>query len=90
MIPIQDTVRGRNPPLAVYTLVGLNVLVFAFELTLPHQELERLLYLLGIVPRLHSSAVGHVGRPPGRRLLAVPDQHVPRDVRGDTDRAGGG
>ena len=43
MIPIQDTVRGRNPPLAVYTLVGLNVLVFAFELTLPHQELERLL-----------------------------------------------
>jgi membrane associated rhomboid family serine protease len=50
MIPIQDTVRGRNPPLAVYTLVGLNVLVFAFELTLPDQELERLLYLLGIVP----------------------------------------
>jgi membrane associated rhomboid family serine protease len=50
MIPIQDTVRGRNPPLAVYTLVGLNVLVFAFELTLPNQELERLLYLLGIVP----------------------------------------
>jgi membrane associated rhomboid family serine protease len=50
MIPIQDTVRGRNPPLAVYTLVGLNVLVFGFELTLPHRELERLLFLLGIVP----------------------------------------
>jgi membrane associated rhomboid family serine protease len=54
MIPIRDTVRGRNPPLAVYTLVGLNVLVFALELTLPHEELGKLFYLLGIVPARYS------------------------------------
>ena len=50
MIPIQDTVRSRNPPQAVYALIGLNVLVFALELTLPLEDLDRLFYLLGIVP----------------------------------------
>ena len=38
MIPIQDTVRSRNPPQAVYALIGLNVLVFALELTLPPER----------------------------------------------------
>jgi membrane associated rhomboid family serine protease len=50
MIPIQDTIHSRNPPLAVYALIGLNVLVFAFELTLPHGDLDQLFYILGIVP----------------------------------------
>jgi rhomboid family protein len=50
MIPIQDTVPGRNPPVAVYGLIGLNVFVFALELTLPHEDLERAFYLFGIVP----------------------------------------
>jgi membrane associated rhomboid family serine protease len=50
MIPIQDTIRGRNPPLAVYTLIAVNVAVFGLELSLPHEDLERLFYLFGIVP----------------------------------------
>jgi membrane associated rhomboid family serine protease len=50
MIPIQDTVPTRNPPLAVYALIALNLLVFAFELSLPEEEIDRLFYLLGIVP----------------------------------------
>ncbi len=50
MIPIEDTVSGRNAPLAVSAIIGLNVLVFAFELRLPQEDLERLFYLLGIVP----------------------------------------
>jgi membrane associated rhomboid family serine protease len=54
MIPIQDTVRSRNPPLAVYALIALNLLVFALELSLPHEGLDRLFYLLGIVPARYS------------------------------------
>ncbi len=50
MIPIHDTVPRRNPPLAVYTLIAINVLIFGIELSLPDKELERLFYLLGIVP----------------------------------------
>ena len=41
------------------------------------EDLDRLFYLLGIVPALHAPGVGRPGRIPGRRLLAVPDQHVP-------------
>jgi rhomboid family protein len=54
MIPIQDTVHSRNPPLAVYALIALNLLVFALELSLPHEALDRLFYLLGIVPARYS------------------------------------
>ncbi|MGC8642148.1 MAG: rhomboid family intramembrane serine protease [Isosphaeraceae bacterium] len=50
MIPVEDTVPGRNPPLAVYAITALNVLVFALELRLPQGDLERLFYLFGIVP----------------------------------------
>ena len=50
MIPIQDTIPARNPPLAVYALIGLNVLVFAFELSLSQGHLERLFYVFGVVP----------------------------------------
>ena len=65
MIPIQDTVRSRNPPLAVYALIGLNFLVFAIELTLTHEDLDRLCYLLGIVPAryAHPEWASQVGFP---------------------------
>ena len=65
MIPIQDTVRSRNPPQAVYALIGLNVLVFGLELTLPHEDLDRLFYLLGIVPAryAHPEWASRVGFP---------------------------
>ena len=62
---MQDTIRSRNPPLAVYALIGLNVLVFAFELTLPHGDLDRLFYILGIVPvrYTHPQWAAQVGFP---------------------------
>ena len=61
MIPIQDTVPSRNPPLAVYALIGLNVLAFAFELTLPEEDRDRLFYLLGIVPARYATRDGPRG-----------------------------
>ncbi len=54
MIPIHDTVPVRNPPLAVYALIGLNVLAFAIEMAMPEGDLERLFYVLGIVPARYS------------------------------------
>jgi membrane associated rhomboid family serine protease len=50
MIPIQDTVPSRNPPLAVYAIIALNLLAFALELSLPQLDRERLFYLFGVVP----------------------------------------
>ena len=50
MLPIQDTIPRRNPPVATYVLLLINSLVFLFELTLPPAMLERLFYLFGMVP----------------------------------------
>ncbi len=65
MIPIQDTVRGRHPPLAMYAILGLNVLVFAMELRLRPEDLEELFYLFGIVPAryAHPAWAERVGFP---------------------------
>lgn len=50
MIPIRDTIPTHTTPWVTWTLIGLNVLCFAFQLGLSEQELERLFYLLGVVP----------------------------------------
>jgi rhomboid family protein len=65
MIPIQDTIRSRNPPFAVYALIGVNVLVFALELSLSRGNLDQLFYLLGIVPAryTHPAWAERVGFP---------------------------
>ena len=50
MIPIQDTIPRRNPPVATYILILINSLVFMFEVTLPPPMREQLFHLLGVVP----------------------------------------
>ena len=50
MFPIRDTVPRHNPPIATWTLILVNALVFLLELSLPSDALARLFYLLGIVP----------------------------------------
>ena len=50
MIPIQDTIPRRNPPVATYILILINSLVFMFEVTLPPPMREQLFYLFGVVP----------------------------------------
>jgi membrane associated rhomboid family serine protease len=50
MIPLQDTVQTRGTPLATWAIILVNGLVFLYELSLPPQELERLVALLGMIP----------------------------------------
>src|SRR5262245_56022323 len=50
MLPIQDTIPRRTPPVATYILILINGLVFMFELTLSPAMLESLFYLFGMVP----------------------------------------
>ncbi len=46
-----DQVRGGHYPWFAYGFIVLNVLVFAFQLTLPEQALEAFFYRFGVVPR---------------------------------------
>src|SRR5881398_4088158 len=50
MFPIKDSVPSRSTPIATRALILVNVVVFFFELGLPHQTVEQLFYLFGLVP----------------------------------------
>src|SRR6267143_6454468 len=50
MLPIGDTIPGRNPPIAVWVLILANSLVFVIELAMPPPVREQFFYLFGIVP----------------------------------------
>ncbi|MCU1337995.1 MAG: rhomboid family serine protease [Bryobacterales bacterium] len=50
MIPIQDTIPRRNPPIATWAIIFVNILVFVFELTLPADTLQQFFYWFGLVP----------------------------------------
>ena len=50
MIPIQDTIPRRSPPIATWIIIFLNVAVFFFELALPPDTLKQFFYFFGLVP----------------------------------------
>ncbi len=50
MIPLQDTIPSRQFPLVNWLIIGLNAIVFFFELSLPEYKLELLLRTFGLVP----------------------------------------
>ena len=82
MIPLYDTLHSRRFPLVNWLLIGLNVLVFLYEMTLSPAALERLTRTWGLVPAqlmahpastLDHDLHCHV---PARRLVPHPEQHV--------------
>ena len=50
MIPLYDTLRSRRFPLVNWLLIGLNVLVFLYELSLSPTALDRFTRVWGLVP----------------------------------------
>ncbi len=54
MIPIADTTRRNRTPVLTWALVLANVLIFAFEVTLPEAELAQTLRLFGVVPERYA------------------------------------
>ncbi|HLQ22506.1 MAG TPA: rhomboid family intramembrane serine protease [Gemmatimonadales bacterium] len=67
MIPIRDTIPARNPPIATWTLIVVNAVLFLLELTMAPQELEQFVHLFGIVPArfMHPEWAAAVGLSPG-------------------------
>ena len=50
MFPIRDDVPSSRFPVITWLLIGVNAVVFLFQLSLPPQGLQQLFYLFGIVP----------------------------------------
>ncbi|NOY87467.1 MAG: rhomboid family intramembrane serine protease [Deltaproteobacteria bacterium] len=49
MIPLRDNIPSHTTPVVNYTLIGVNVLVFLFELSLG-TELQKWVHVFGMVP----------------------------------------
>ena len=54
MIPLRDTVRAGNYPVVNNIIIGVNVLVFLFQLSLG-VEGNRFVYIFGLVPARYSN-----------------------------------
>jgi membrane associated rhomboid family serine protease len=50
MLPIRDTIRSYTFPVVNWVIIGINILVFLFEISLPQGTLDRLLLTYGVVP----------------------------------------
>src|ERR1043165_5602874 len=50
MIPLRDNIPSRSFPIWTFLLIVMNVLVFLFEISLPSQALDRLIFMYGVVP----------------------------------------
>ena len=50
MFPIRDSVTRTHPPVVVWTIIGVNVLVFFYQLGLSSSELQYFLYRHALVP----------------------------------------
>jgi membrane associated rhomboid family serine protease len=55
MFPIRDSVSRSREPLVVWTLIGVNVLAFLYQLSLSAPELQVFLYQHALVPRRYFS-----------------------------------
>ena len=54
MIPIRDNIHSYSFPLVNYIIIGLNTIVFLFEVAMPANVLNQFLFTFGLVPaRLH-------------------------------------
>ncbi len=56
MIPLRDTLPHRRLPLVTLLLIGANVVIFLWELSLSPDQVERLVLRCGVVPERYTQA----------------------------------
>jgi membrane associated rhomboid family serine protease len=54
MIPIRDSLRSTQTPYVVYALIGVNFIVFLYQIGLPEVDSTVLTYRYGLVPMRYS------------------------------------
>ena len=74
MLPIQNAVPSRYPPVATWGLIAANCTVFLFELSLGPRELELLLSSFALIPAQYSQ-----GAPPDRERRQSPEERAQLD-----------
>ncbi|MBT8356420.1 MAG: rhomboid family intramembrane serine protease, partial [Desulfobacterales bacterium] len=70
MIPIRDTISTRNYPVVNNTLIGINVVVFLLQM-MQGAELDRFIYIYGLVPARYSVEQIAAYFTPGQQLFSL-------------------
>ena len=71
MIPIRDTIPSKQTPVATWSLILANSVVFIFELMMPEPVLQAFFYYFGIVPARYT-------HPEWARFVGLPiDSYLP-------------
>jgi membrane associated rhomboid family serine protease len=67
MIPLKDNIPTQHRPFLVYVIIGLNLLVFIFQMGMGREELQVFFHLFGVVPArfAHPEWAEWVGFPGG-------------------------
>jgi membrane associated rhomboid family serine protease len=55
MIPLRDVIPSRTTPYITITIIALNAVAWLFELSLPHEMLNDVLTVYGVVPAYFSA-----------------------------------
>ena len=71
MIPLSESIATRRQPIVTQALIGANVLVFLYELTLRGAALDAFVDRWGAVPRLVLAALAGDPRVPRAELLTL-------------------
>ncbi len=50
MIPLRDTIRPKHKPVMTWVILGLNALVFVFQLTMSQEVLSRFVGTFALIP----------------------------------------
>lgn len=58
MFPIRDTNPSSTTPIITFLIIGVNVLVFLYEVSLPAPQLNRFLQSFGVIPAVFVDRFG--------------------------------
>ena len=70
MIPLRDTISTRNYPVVNNTIIGINVIVFLLQM-MQGPELDRFIYIYGLVPARYSVSQIASYFTPGQQLFSI-------------------
>ncbi|HZE89479.1 MAG TPA: rhomboid family intramembrane serine protease [Verrucomicrobiae bacterium] len=80
MIPLKDDIKARSAPVVTAGLIFANVLVFAYQLSLPLHREQEIALRFGLVPGFVTGAVPH---PPGGEALTLASFFTSMFLHGD-------
>lgn len=70
MIPIRDTISTKNYPVVNNTIIGINVVIFLLQ-KMQGPELDRFIYIFGLVPARYSIPQIASYFTPGQQLFSI-------------------